>query len=79
MRISPPDNSKMKRDEGTSLAVQWLRLRASSAGRAGSIPGGGTKIPHAVQRGGGRGGARGPPLPRKNGVVGDEGSQSGDR
>ena len=29
---------------GTSLVVQWLRLRASNAGGAGSIPGQGTKI-----------------------------------
>ena len=28
--------------------VQWLRLRASTAGVMGSIPGGGIKIPHAV-------------------------------
>ena len=34
---------------GTSLAVQWLRFRASSAGGAGSIPGLGTKIPHAAR------------------------------
>ena len=33
---------------GSSLAVQWLRLRASTAGGAGLIPGQGTKIPHAV-------------------------------
>ena len=33
---------------GTSLVVQWLRLRASTAGGAGSIPGRGTKIPHAA-------------------------------
>ena len=33
----------------TSLAVQWLRLRASTAGGAGSIPGPGTKIPHAAR------------------------------
>ena len=32
----------------TSLEGQWLRLRASTAG-AGSIPGQGTKIPHALQ------------------------------
>ena len=32
---------------GTSLAVQWLRLCASTAGGVGSIPGQGTKIPHA--------------------------------
>ena len=36
---------------GTSLAVQRLRLCASTAGGAGSIPGWGTKIPHAVRRG----------------------------
>ena len=36
---------------GTSLAVQWLRLCASNAGGAGSIPGRGTKmIPHATWR-----------------------------
>ena len=34
---------------GTSLAVQWLRLHASTAGGMCSIPGRGTKIPHAVQ------------------------------
>ena len=27
--------------------VQWLRLRATTAGGEGSIPGQGTKIPHA--------------------------------
>ena len=31
----------------TSLAVQWLRLCASTAGGAGSIPGQGSKILHA--------------------------------
>ena len=34
----------------TSLAVQWLRLRTSNAGGAGSIPGQGTKISRATQR-----------------------------
>ena len=34
---------------GTSLAVQWLRLHASTAEGEGSIPGWGTKIPHAAQ------------------------------
>ena len=34
---------------GTSLAVQWLRLHAPNAGGTGSIPGRGTKIPHAPQ------------------------------
>ena len=33
---------------GTSLAVQWLGLLTSPAGSMGSIPGGGTKIPHAT-------------------------------
>ena len=37
--------------QGTSLSVQWLRLCASNAGGAGSIPGRGTKIPHAAGRG----------------------------
>ena len=32
-------------EEGASLAVQWLRLHASTAGVAGSIIGRGTKIP----------------------------------
>ena len=36
---------------GNSLTVQWLGLRASIAGGTGSIPGQGTKIPQAVQRG----------------------------
>ena len=35
---------------GTSLAVQWLRLHASTAGGVGLIPGWGTKIPHAMWR-----------------------------
>ena len=34
---------------GISLAVQWLRLCPSTAEDAGSIPGQGTKIPHAIQ------------------------------
>ena len=33
---------------GTSLAVQWLGLRASTAGSVGLIPGQETKTPHAV-------------------------------
>ena len=33
---------------GPSLAVQWLRLHASTAGDTGSIPGQGTKIPHTA-------------------------------
>ena len=38
-----------KRNTRTSLAVQWLRLRASTAGGVGTIPGQGTKIPHAAK------------------------------
>ena len=34
---------------GTALAVQWLRLHAFTKGDVGSIPGGGTKIPHVVR------------------------------
>ena len=43
--------SKTTTTFGTSLVVQWLRLPASDAGGTGSIPGGGTKIPHATQLG----------------------------
>ena len=35
---------------GTSLAVQWLRLRAPNARDMSSIPGQGTKIPHITQQ-----------------------------
>ena len=38
-------------EPGTFLVVQWLRLRAPTVGGMGSIPGQGTKIPHAVQHG----------------------------
>ena len=41
-------NMNINIQQGTSLAVQWLRLCASTAGGMGSIPGQGTKIPHAV-------------------------------
>jgi len=34
--------------EGTSLAVQWLRIHTSTVGSAGSIPAQGTKTPHAT-------------------------------
>ena len=36
------------KNQGTSLAVQWLRFCASTAGGVDSIPGQGTKIPHAA-------------------------------
>ena len=38
-----------KNGAGTSLAVQWLRFSPSHAGDAGSFPGRGAKIPHALQ------------------------------
>ena len=44
-------NSKYIRVSGTSLAVQWLGLGASTAGCTGSISGRGTKIPQALRRG----------------------------
>ena len=33
---------------GTPLVVQWLGLCASNAAGMGSIPGWGTKVPHAA-------------------------------
>ena len=36
---------------GSSLAVQWLGLYVPNAGGMSSIPGRGTKILHAAQRG----------------------------
>ena len=39
----------LKAPPGTSLAVQWLRLCASTTGDTGLIPCQGTKIPHSVQ------------------------------
>ena len=41
----------VKHDLGTSLAVQWLRHRASTAGDMVLIPGRGTKILHATWHG----------------------------
>ena len=40
-----------KETVGTSLAVQWLRFRASNAEGTGSITGWGPKIPHAARWG----------------------------
>ena len=37
--------------EGSSLGVHWLRLHASEAGGAGSVPGWGTEIDHITQNG----------------------------
>ena len=42
---------KMNHTLGTSLVVQWLRLRAPNAGDTSLIPSQGTKIPHATQHG----------------------------
>ena len=39
-----------KSKDGTTLAAQWLGLCASNARGAGSVPGQGTKIPHAAHR-----------------------------
>ena len=36
---------------GNSRGVQWLGLHASTAGGTGSIPGWGTKVPHAAWHG----------------------------
>ena len=49
---APSEAESIKTNEqGISLVVQRLRLQASNAGGVGSIPGQGTKIPHAVQCG----------------------------
>ena len=45
------DMASKSQATGTSLVVQWLRLHASNAGGTGSIPGWGTKIPHALWSG----------------------------
>ena len=37
-----------RRRRGASLVVLWLRLCAPNVGGVGSIPGRGTKIPHAM-------------------------------
>ena len=41
-------NTNQNHDKGTSLVVQWLRLRAPNAGGLGSIPGEET-ISHILQ------------------------------
>ena len=38
----------LKTELGNSLVIQWLGLHASTAGGIGSVPGWGTKIPHAL-------------------------------
>ena len=57
---------------GTSLAAQWLRLRASNARGTGLIPGQGTKIPHTT-----RGGRPTPPKKRKKPAWGGHGQNPG--
>ena len=47
---SPSIGEWIKKMWGTSLVVQWLRLRSSNAGGAGLIPGRGTKIPHSKNK-----------------------------
>ena len=47
--VSHPPSIKKLGILGASLVVHWLRLHASKAVGMGSIPGQGTKIPHAVQ------------------------------
>ena len=42
------DINYLHKTEGTSLAVQWLGLCTFTVGVVGSIPGQGTKIPHAT-------------------------------
>ena len=44
-------NKTKSKLSGTSLAVQWLRPRTSTARDTGSIPDWRTKISHAVQHG----------------------------
>ena len=41
-------NKKIFKKTGTFLAVQWLRLRTSTVGGVGAIPGCGTKLSHTA-------------------------------
>ena len=41
---------KFKKNVGTSLVVQWVRLHVPNAGGLGSIHGGGIKVPHTPTR-----------------------------
>ena len=47
---SAQGNDSVKRIARTSVAVQWLRLCASTARGVGSVPGWRAKIPHTVVR-----------------------------
>ena len=42
-----PPFKDLKHSWGTSMVVQWLRIRLPMQAMGGSIPGQGTKIPHA--------------------------------
>ena len=42
---------QIKKHTGNFLVVQWLARYTSTAESTGSIPGQGTKIPHATQSG----------------------------
>ena len=46
---NPTPKNSLKGNRGTSLVVQWLRFYTFNAGRAGSIPGWGIRIPHAAR------------------------------
>ena len=42
------ERRKNRKNKGTSLVVQWLRLSAYTAEAMSLIPGQGTNIPHAM-------------------------------
>ena len=46
-----PKTALKKKNLGTSLAVQWLSLHASTARGMVSVPGQGTEIPHVACHG----------------------------
>ena len=48
LKINMKLQIKNMAQEGTSLAVQWLRFCGSNAGGTGSIPSWETKIPHTA-------------------------------
>ena len=47
-RVTELDTTGQLNDKVTSLVVQWLSVSVSNIGGEGSIPGQGTKIPHAL-------------------------------
>ena len=49
MRVKKEEvRGKEKGKRETSVVIQWLRFRASNAGKAGSMPSQGTKVPHVA-------------------------------